>query len=202
MTAVDEFEDDDPITPRDLQDYQSIYLDLYDEFIRKQKVEKEDVSDDLIFELELIKQVEVNIDYILMLVASFKDSNFEDKEILTNIEKAVDSSIELRSKKELIQNFIARVNHQTLIEEDWRKFVEEQREEDLQKIISEEKLKESETKKFIERSFSIGTIKTTGTDIDKILPPIPLFGKVDRRTIKQRIIDKLLAFFEKFFGLF
>lgn len=202
LTAFDEFEDDDPITPRDLQDYQSIYLDLYDEFIRKQKVEKEDVSDDLIFELELIKQVEVNIDYILMLVASFKDSNFEDKEILTNIEKAVDSSIELRSKKELIQNFIARVNHQTLIEEDWRKFVEEQREEDLQKIISEEKLKESETKKFIERSFSIGTIKTTGTDIDKILPPIPLFGKVDRRTIKQRIIDKLLAFFEKFFGLF
>jgi len=202
LTAFDEFEDDDPITPRDLQDYQSIYLGLYEEYVKKQKVEKEDVSDDLIFELELIKQVEVNIDYILMLVTKYKDSRFEDKEIYTNIEKAIDSSIELRSKKELILNFIARINHQCEIDEDWRKFVKKQREEDLQTIIKDENLKESETKKFIERSFSIGTIKTTGTDIDRILPPIPLFGKnSNRRAIKQRIIDKLLAFFEKFFGL-
>jgi len=124
------------------------------------------------------------------------------RSIYTNIEKAIDSSIELRSKKELILNFIARINHQSVIDEDWRKFVEKQKEEDLQTIIKDENLKEIETKKFIERSFSIGTIKTTGTDIDRILPPIPLFGKnSNRRAIKQRIIDKLLAFFEKFFGL-
>jgi len=201
LTAFDEFEGDDPLNPRDLQDYQSTYIDLYEEFKRDRKAEKEDVSDDVIFELELIKQIEVNIDYILMLVAKYKDSHCSDKEILSTIEKAINASIELRSKKQLIQSFLARINHQSDVDDEWRKFVESQRREDLDKIIAEENLKVHETEQFVKRSFKDGAIKTTGTDIDKILPPIPYFGSVDRRTIKQRIIDKLLMFFEKYFGL-
>ena len=201
LTAFDEFEGDDPLNPRDLQDYQSTYIDLYEEFKRDRKAEKEDVSDDVIFELELIKQIEVNIDYILMLVAKYKDSHCSDKEILSTIEKAINASIELRSKKQLIQSFLARINHQSDVDDEWRKFVESQRREDLDKIIAEENLKVHETEQFVKRSFKDGAIKTTGTDIDKILPPIPYFGSVDRKAIKQRIIDKLLMFFEKYFGV-
>ena len=125
------------MNPRDLQDYQSTYIDLYEEFKRDRKAEKEDVSDDVIFELELIKQIEVNIDYILMLVAKYKDYHCSDKEILSTIEKAINASIELRSKKQLIQSFLARINHQSDVDDEWRKFVESQRREDLDKIIAE-----------------------------------------------------------------
>ncbi len=66
--------------------------------------------DDVVFEMELVKQVEVNIDYILMLVTKYHDGNCEDKEILVAIDKAIKSSLQLRSKKELIENFIATIN--------------------------------------------------------------------------------------------
>ena len=66
---------------------------------KKGDAEKEDITDDIEFEIELIKQVEINIDYILMLVEKYHEGNCEDKEILTSIRKAVDASMQLRSKK-------------------------------------------------------------------------------------------------------
>lgn len=163
--------------------------------------EKENINDDILFEIELIRQVEINIDYILMLVQKYHDGNCEDKEILVTIDKAVNSSIQLRSKKELIENFIRTVNASTNVDEDWRRFILEQKEIDLSAIITEEKLKPEETRKFIDNSFRDGTLKTTGTDIDKIMPPVSRFGGGGRNEKKQNVIDKLLKFFEKYFGL-
>lgn len=94
------------ITDRDRQDYQSIYIDLYDKW-KQRGGEKEDVVDDLVFELELVRQDEINIDYILRLIEKYKDSLCKDKEIIVAIQKAIGSSPELRSKKELIESFIA-----------------------------------------------------------------------------------------------
>jgi type I restriction enzyme R subunit len=151
--------------------------------------------------MELVKQIEVNIDYILMLVAKYHQSNCEDKEILIAIDRAIKSSIELRSKKELIDGFISTINAQTDVHNDWKKFVLQQKETDLTALITEEKLKEDETRKYIENAFRDGNVKTTGTDIDKLMPPVSRFGGGNRAAKKQSIIEKIQAFFEKYFGI-
>lgn len=202
LRCFDDFENDNSVSTRDLQDYQSIYIDLYQDYSKKSDVEKERINDDITFEIELIKQVEVNIDYILMLVAKYHESNCENKTILANISKSIDASVELRSKKALIEGFIAQMTVKTNIDNDWKEFVENQKEHDLKTIIDKQKLKHEETKKFIYNSFRDGTIKTTVTDIDKILLPISRFlGGPNRALKKQIVIDNLKSFFEKYFGL-
>ena len=136
-----------------------------------------------------------------MLVAKYHDSNCTDKEILCSIDKAIKSSLALRSKKELIDNFIERMNVNTNVYDDWGKFVKEQKEIDLKNLITEENLDETETRKFLDNSFRDGQVKTTGTDIEKILPPMRRFGGGNRTEKKQTIIDKIKKFFEKYFGL-
>lgn len=203
LAAFDDFSGNEILSDRDFQDYMSVYLDLYQTYRKKTDADKEDINDDIIFELELVKQIEVNIDYILMLVAKYHDSNCTEKSILADIQKAVDSSIELRSKKELIEGFISRVNVSTEVDRDWEAFVHAQRETDLEILIMEEKLKPEETRRFVSNAFRDGALKTTGTDIDKILPPASRFNKGGNRTEKkQAVIGKLTAFFEKFAGLF
>lgn len=201
LTAFDNFQGNEILSNRDFQDYQSVYIDLYQEFTKDKTSDKEKINDDIVFEIELIRQIEINIDYILMLVAKYHASNCEDKSILVSIDKAVNSSIQLRSKKELIENFINTVNGSTKVDEDWRKFVHEQKETDLEALISDEKLKADETKRFIDNSFRDGSLKTTGTDIDKIMPPVSRFGSGNRAAKKQGLIEKLMQFFEKYFGL-
>lgn len=199
LTAFDDFSGNEIISERDQQDYQSIYLDLYQE-MKKDKAEKERINDDIVFEIELIRQVEINIDYILMLVEKYHDGNCEDKEILVTIDKAINSSMQLRSKKELIENFIRTVNATSVIGEDWRKFVLEQKEKDLQMIIDAERLKAEETRTFIDNAFRDGAIRTTGTDLDKIMPPLSRFGG-GRAEKKDVIVSKLIEFFERYYGL-
>lgn len=199
LTAFDAFAGNERISDRDLQDYQSIYIDLYQQ-LKTEKTEKENINDDIIFEIELIRQVEINIDYILMLVAKYHESNCEDKEILVSIDKIVNSSIQLRSKKELIENFIQTVNASTEVDSDWKAFVQEQMETDLSSLISEENLKPEETRLYLDHSFRDGALKTTGTDIDGIMPPVSRFSG-GREKKKQNIIEKLSGFFEKYFGL-
>lgn len=123
LTAFDGFAGNEILSERDFQDYQSIYLDLYQTYIKKLDAEKENINDDIVFEIELIRQIEGNIDYIFMLVAKYHNSNCTDKNVLVDIQKAVDSSIQLRSKKELIEGFIARVNTDSNVDKDWETFV-------------------------------------------------------------------------------
>ena len=132
---------------------------------------------------------------------SYHDSHCEDKTVLIDIHKAIDASPELRSKKDLIENFIAGINDVEDVIAEWHDFLADQREKGLLEIINTEKLKEAETRKFIENAFCDGEIKTTGTDIDSIMPPISRFGNGNRAQKKQTIIDKLKAFFERFFGI-
>ena len=202
LSAFDGFAGNEILPDRDFQDYQSIYIDLYQDFSKDKAADKENINDDIVFEMELIKQIEVNIDYILMLVEKFHQSNCTDKEILTAIDKAIGSSVELRSKKELIENFIQRVNTSTQVGEDWGEFVREQKEHDIAAIIDGEGLKPDEARKLMDNAFRDGMLKTTGTDIDKILPPVSRFsGGGERTAKKQGVIEKLLVFFEKYFGL-
>lgn len=202
LSAFDEFAGKEMISERDLQDYLGRYQDLRDEWNeRRKRGESTDIIDDIVFEVELIKQIEINIDYILMLVKKYHDSHCEDKEVLVTIKKAIDASPELRSKKALIETFIAGINDVEDVMTEWHDYVAEKREEELVQIIKDEKLKEPETRKFIENAFRDGEIKTTGTDIDKLMPPVSRFGSSKRTIKKQGVIDKLKSFFEKFFGV-
>ncbi|MBR6334601.1 MAG: type I restriction endonuclease subunit R [Clostridia bacterium] len=200
LTSFDEFAGNEILSERDFQDYTSRYLDIYQE-VRPKKGEKEDVNDDIVFEIELIKQIEINIDYILLLVKKYHDSHCKDKELIITIRKAMDASPELRSKKDLIEAFIEGLNDVDDVLADWHGFVSEEREKELMQIITEENLNEEETRKFISDSFRNGEIKTTGTDLDKIMPPVSRFGGGNRAAKKQTIIDKLKRFFERFFGI-
>ena len=202
LSAFDEFSGQEIITERDFQDYLGRYQDLRDEWNEKRKKgENTDIIDDIVFEVELIKQIEINIDYILMLVNKYHDSHCEDKEVLITIKKAIDSSPELRSKKFLIENFISGINDVDDVMAEWSDYVNKNREEELLQIIDEEKLKGIETRKFIENAFRDGEIKTTGTEIDKLMPAVSRFGGGSRAAKKQTVIDKLKSFFEKYYGI-
>lgn len=200
LFSFDKFKGNEILSQRDFQDYIGMYADLYEEF-KKISKETESIKDDIVFEMELVKQVEVNIDYILMLVSKYHKTNCKDKEILGSINTAINSSLALRSKKELIEGFIDRINVNNDIYKDWTAFVKEQKEHDLETLIEEENLNSEETRKFLDNSFRDGEVKTTGTDIEKILPPMRRFGGDNKTERKQTIIEKISKFFEKYFGI-
>lgn len=202
LSAFDQFADVAKLSDRDMQDYQSVYIDTYDDLRPRVDGETENINDDLVFELELIKQVEINIDYILMLIEKYHKDNCKDKEIRADIEKAIGSSPSLRSKKDLIMNFVDTVNVGATITDEWKAYVNQRKDEELEQIIAEENLKPEETVKFVNNAFQDGVVKTTGTDIDKILPPMPIFGSGGKRAAKKKsVIEKLKEYFERFFGL-
>ena len=202
LVSFDEFAEKELLAERDLQDYLGRYQDLRDEWKRRRENgESKDITDDIVFEVELIKQVEINIDYILMLVKKYHDTHCEDKEVLITIKKAIDASPELRSKKQLIEAFIAGINDIDDIINEWNEFVRQQREADLEQLIEEENLKPEETRAYLENSFREGEIKTIGTDIDSLMPPVSRFGGGNRAAKKKSVIEKLKAFFEKYYGI-
>ena len=201
LQSFDQFEGQQLLSDGQMQDYQSNYLDLKDKWRKRGKGEKEVVNDDIIFETELIRQVEINIDYILLLVKNYHESNCKNKEILVNIAKAVSASMQLRSKKELIEDFVASVNADTDIDEAWEAYVKQCKQDELNEIITSENLKADETDKFMANAFRDGAMRTTGTDIDKILPAMSRFGGGNRQEKKKTVIEKLKGFFEKYFGV-
>lgn len=202
LTCFDQFASDTLLTQRDLQDYASMYLRLKDEFSTHDKAEKEDIIDDVVFEMELIKEIEVNIDYILVLIKQYFDCKCQDKEIYVNIQRSIDSSNELRNKKDLIMSFITTLNSGSDVYADFAKYIKEQRKVELDKIIAEENLNEKETYKFVKKAFKDGAVETSGVEISKILPPISRFSKTGDRTIKKNnVIAKIVEFFKRFFTI-
>jgi len=202
LSTFDEFAGNELLTERDVQDYHSMYINLYNDFRGKNKGDSENVNDDIVFEMELIKQVEINIDYILELIRKYHAGHLKDKEIVISIGKAIDSSVELRNKKELIEQFIESLTPTTNVDDDWHSFVDAKKFEELDSIITEENLDKDETYKFVNNAFRDGFVQTTGTAITKVLPPISLFTPTgDRTKKKETVLEKLSAFFNKFWDI-
>lgn len=202
LSSFDEFKGMEILSERDRQNYLGRYQDLHDEWKERiKRGESKDIIDDVVFEIELIKQIEINIDYILMLVQKYHDTHGTDKEVLITIRNAMGASPELRSKKALIETFLEGINDVDDVMTEWHDFVAEQREKAIAELIKSENLKDAETREFVANAFRNGEIKTTGTDIDKILSPVSRFGGGKREGIKQGVIDRLRAFFERFFGI-
>jgi type I restriction enzyme R subunit len=204
LNSFDDFEDDDRFKPFDLQNYKSLYLDIYAEFRKETGADRESIQEDVVFEIELIKSVEVNVDYILMLVARYLESKGQprDKEILAEISRAVDASPSLRNKKDLVEQFVHDIGVGSDVHANWRRFIEARREEELSAIIAAENLRPQETARFIEGAFRDGAIPTSGTAITQIMPPVSKFAVGgDYAEKKRRALEKLFAFFERYFGL-
>ncbi|MGP3965117.1 type I restriction endonuclease subunit R [Nonomuraea sp. 3N208] len=207
LTSFDEFAEDESLTPRQLQNYTSVYNALWEKHRKRDAGEKESILDDVVFEIELIKQVEVNIDYILMLVQRWRDEGQakmgkEGRTPLRAIEDAVDASPSLRNKKDLIMDFVDSISVTGEVSDNWRIFVIHRQEAELAEIIDAERLRPEQTKSFIKAAFRDGAIATNGTAITQILPPVSRFAKDNNLGAKkQRVITKLNEYFERFFGL-
>ncbi|MEI2819497.1 MAG: type I restriction endonuclease subunit R [Marmoricola sp.] len=206
LSSFDEFTGNEIITPRQMQDYQSRYLSLHAELRKQDDADKESITDDLVFEIELIKQVEINVDYILMLVEKWREArgNGSDKEMsaLQDIQRSVNSSPTLRNKSDLIIDFVDGVSATGDIDADWRAFIESRRTAELEAIITAENLHADETKTLIDRAFREGALPTLGTAITNVLPPTSRFSSAGTHSEKKhRVVALLAEFFERFFGL-
>ena len=204
LVAFDDFAGKEILTPREYQDYLSIYLDLYADFRSASEADKEAINDDVVFEIELVKQVEINVDYILMLVEKYINAKggTEDKEILATIDRAIDSSPSLRNKKDLIERFVDSVSAGSDVDVQWRAFLAARKDEELAQLITEEGLKDDETREFVENAFRDGVLPVTGIGVTKIMPPVSRFARDgEHSTRKQGVIEKLIAFFDRYQGL-
>ncbi|MBR4027220.1 MAG: type I restriction endonuclease subunit R, partial [Lachnospiraceae bacterium] len=197
LRSFDEFTGKELFTEADLQDYLSYYGVLYDEF--KVIVTKDDVSSDIVFEMELVKQIVVNIDYILNLIKKYHDKHILDKEIPVDIIRAISSNPELKPKKELIERFITNLNAKSDVMTDWVKFKAEQKEKELTQLIIDEKLKEEPARELVEKIFRIGRCEPSDASIAEILPPISRFKVGLLAETKMRVTEKLKDFFIKYF---
>lgn len=204
LTAFDDFAGNEILSDREFQDYQSVYLNLYADFRTTSEADKESINDDVVFEIELIKQIEINVDYILLLVEHYlkQKGTGADKEIRANIDRAINASPSLRNKKDLIEQFVDSVTTKAKVDAQWVAFMATKKVEELDRIIAEEGLDAEETKAFVENAFRDGAISGAGTAITKILPPVSRFSKDNNHSAKkQTVLEKLSVYFERFFGL-
>ena len=204
LVAFDEFNGKEILSEREQQDYRSIYLNLYADFRAAAQADKEAINDDVVFEIELVKQLEINVDYILLLVERYLSAKGtgEDKEIKATIERAIDSSPTLRNKKDLIEQFVDSVSNKSKVDAQWNAFVAAKRVEELDSIIAEEGLAPEATRNYVENAFRDGAIPTAGVAITRIMPPVSRFAKGGGHAAKKdSVIGKLTAFFDRYFGL-
>ncbi len=202
LTSFDDFAADDMLSPRDEQDYRSIYTDLHNKW-RPAGEEATIINDDLVFEIELLKQVDINIDYILMLVQKYHDGHRQDKVLIADIERAVRSSYELRDKRDLIERFIDSLEASDDVDADWRAYIAQAKQNELDALVEEEALDPGSTYAFVERALQDGFVNESGTEIVSLMTrkpgrfaPTNAYGEA-----KSRVTEKLKAFVKRFFGL-
>ncbi|MDI9588674.1 MAG: type I restriction endonuclease subunit R [Acidobacteriota bacterium] len=200
LTSFDEFARDDELKELELQDYQSRYMDLSDHWKRRTAGDREDIRQDVIFEIELVKQVEVNVDYILMLVQQREEQGGDqDKEIRAKIDRAINSSPSLRSKRDLIEQFVDSISIDTSVMDEWQSFIQTKKDEELAALISEENLNQEKTEQLVANALRTGHVPTAGTAVSELLPRMSMFRPDNARGERiDRVGSKLQAFVDRF----
>lgn len=204
LSSFDEFHDisNKNITEYEIKQYLSLYLDIWDK-IKKESNDSNKISinDSIEFEIELIKQVEVNIDYILNLLArnSIENNHTKTREdIILNI----DSSTSLRDKKDLIIEFMNKQEYDlNNIHDKWNQFREEKKEEEEKSIIKEFNLKEKEAKRILDSYIKSGEVREYGSDINRIfLNKLSSFGPDAnlKNKAKYSFFERAKNFLKKF----
>lgn len=202
LQAFDDFTNDDTLSMRDLQDYQSVYIDLYQQRRSREKADREAINDDVVFEAELVRQIEVNIDYILELVAKYHDGHMKDKSILADIDRTVMASPDLRSKKDLIDSFVESLASGADVQQDWKAYIKQRKQEEFDRIVDEEHLKAGLAEQFVVDCFKEGHVDADGTRIVSMLPPVSRFAPSNAyEVMKTRVIDRFREYFDRFTGM-
>ena len=201
LSSFDQFAELNTLSAREIQDYTSVYIDLYDYYRSHNESDKTNVNDDIEFEMELVKQVEVNIDYILYLVKQYHDSHCQDNEIHIRIVKSIESSADLRDKKELIERFIESMTATGDVYEEWQMYLNRQKKDEFAKLVNEEHLKSDKAMEFIEMAFTRGYVPEGGLELNNIMPPInPFDPNANRQGKVEHVLDRLKSFFTKYYG--
>ncbi|TLG75290.1 type I restriction endonuclease subunit R [Culicoidibacter larvae] len=194
---------------RMIQDYRSTYNDIRD-WLRREKAgkEKENTSidwDDVVFEVDLLKSQEINLDYILELIFE-KNKKVKDKEVLVEeIRRIIRSSIGNRAKEGLVVDFINQTDLDSIqdkanIIDSFFEFAQIQQKREAEELIYEEELNVDAAKRYILSSLKREYASETGTEINELLPKMsPLNPKY--LTKKQSVFQKISAFVEKFKGV-
>lgn len=202
LQAFDDFTNDDTLSMRDLQDYQSVYIDLYQQRRSREKADREAINDDVVFEAELVRQIEVNIDYILELVAKYHDGHMKDKSILADIDRTVMASPDLRSKKDLIDSFVESLASGADVQQDWKAYIKQRKQEEFDRVVDEEHLKAGLAEQFVVDCFKEGHVDADGTRIVSMLPPVSRFAPSNAyEVMKTRVIDRFREYFDRFTGM-
>ena len=188
---------------QEFEDYKSKYLDMYESVGASSGNSKEKVSilEDVDFELELIHKDEINVAYILKLLAAYKNAEEKDKKKhRENIDNIINSNTTLRSKRELIEKFInenlMQISDENSIDDEFDKFVDEQKSIAFKKLCEEENLNCEEVQKVID-TYLYDERKPLNSDIVKTLNFKPKL--LERKKIVPRVLEKILKFVEVFF---
>lgn len=194
---------------RKIQDYRSAYNDIRDWQRREKEADKKEKSttdwDDVVFEVDLLKSQEINLDYILGLIFEHNRQNKGKGEMIEEVKRLIRSSLGNRAKEGLVVDFIQQTNLDNLpdkasIIEAFFTFAQREQQHEAEALIKEENLNEEATKRYIRTSLKREYATENGTELNETLPRLsPLNPQY--KTKKQTVFQKISAFIEKFKGV-
>ncbi|EFD4468263.1 type I restriction endonuclease subunit R, partial [Escherichia coli] len=194
---------------RKIQDYRSAYNDIRDWQRREKEAEKKEKSttdwDDVVFEVDLLKSQEINLDYILGLIFEHNRQNKGKSEMIEEVKRLIRSSLGNRAKEGLVVDFIQQTNLDDLpdkasIIDAFFTFAQREQQREAEALIKEENLNEEAAKRYIRTSLKREYATENGTELNETLPRLsPLNPQY--KTKKQTVFQKISAFIEKFKGV-
>ena len=194
---------------RTIQDYRSTYNDIRD-WLRREKSGKESEEsiidwDDVVFEIDLLKSQEINLDYILELIFNHNKKNKDKATLIEEIRRVIRASIGNRAKESLVVDFINETDLETIqdkanVIDSFFKYAQDKQKKEASELITEENLNEDEAKRYISASLKREFANENGTELNAILPKMsPLNPQY--LTKKQSVFQKIATFIEKFKGV-
>ena len=207
--AFSEMQPIDMPSERRIQNYRSTYNDIRD-WLRRQKDGKEKAKstidwDDVVFEVDLLKSQEINLDYILELIFEHNKKTKNKSELIDEIRAIIRSSLGNRAKESLIVDFINQTDLDNIADkagiiESFFQFAQKEQQQEANELISTEGLNIEDAKRYINVSLQRGYASEQGTDLNEALPKMsPLNPQY--LTKKQNVFQKISAFVEKFKGI-
>lgn len=186
---------------QEFEDYKSKYLDIHEMIKKSSDTERVSILEDVDFELELIHKDDINVTYILKLLAKYNDStDTEQQTQRQNIINIINGNAQLRSKRELIERFIdeylIHIKDVDTVEDEFEKFWEKERVDAFTQLCDEEDLIHDETKKIVD-TYLYDQRQPLKDDIAKTLKTKPKL--LERKTIVPRVLDKIMNFVERFY---
>lgn len=194
---------------RKVQDYRSSYNDIRDWQRREKSAEEKDKStidwDDVVFEVDLLKSQEINLDYILGLIFDHNKKNKSKADLIDEVRRLIRSSLGSRAKESLIVDFINQtdlddIKDKATIIEEFFKFAQAEQKREVDELISSEGLNEEPARRYIRSSLKREFASENGTELNSTLPKMsPLNPQY--KTKKQTVFQKIASFVERFKGV-